>query len=357
MEGRRAVAVAGLGVAAAAAAALAFAATTRRLRPDDGATRDESDRPLHITVGDMELLDRAFNGLVPAAAQTEHDALHTAEFVRSMLHGQTSGKHVLVLVGSGGNGAAGLATARRLLAWGTSVTVVLCAGRQKLKGYAKEAIAAIDAMGALSPRLCRVLDASEVADECTAVPGVGATWSAAVASERLFGPDSRGVPVDLMIDAIFGYSLRGPPRPLQAAVVKAANAHPSPVVAIGVPSGPLRPPPLCGVCSSRARGMLSLCAHAHVRLVDSRYMYIITSGPDKRADPRHQQRVIDQHPRESAQDSTCRGGWCSSHASRRWPQSMSCSPRLEHGVLPRGRRWASTLSQTSVCRRSSSGLR
>ena len=44
------------------------------------------------------------------------------------------------------------------IGWGVSVRVVLCAGRAKLKGYAGEAIAALDAVAALDPARCRVVD-------------------------------------------------------------------------------------------------------------------------------------------------------------------------------------------------------
>jgi NAD(P)H-hydrate epimerase len=44
---------------------------------------------------------------------------------RTWLSGELTGRHVVVLAGSGGNGGGGLVAARRLTIWGASASVVL----------------------------------------------------------------------------------------------------------------------------------------------------------------------------------------------------------------------------------------
>ena len=42
---------------------------------------------------------------------------------------------------------------------------------------------------------------------------------------------------DLIVDALLGFGLAGPPAGATAALIRAANAHPAPVLAVDLPSG------------------------------------------------------------------------------------------------------------------------
>ena len=51
------------------------------------------------------------------------------------------------------------------------------------------------------------------------------------------GEAAHGDGVDLIVDGLIGYSLRGAPRGLTATLIRWANAHNAPVLALDIPSG------------------------------------------------------------------------------------------------------------------------
>jgi NAD(P)H-hydrate epimerase len=110
---------------------------------------------------------------------------------------------VVALAGTGGNGGDAMVAARLLHAWGAHVTVVLSKSRQGFSGIPAHHLGILDCMG---------IPVMEPADND--LP-----------------------PADLMIDGLFGFSLRGNPRDEAARLIALANAHPVPVLAIDVPSG------------------------------------------------------------------------------------------------------------------------
>ena len=115
------------------------------------------------------------------------------------------GKRVLVLTGPGGNGGGGLVCARNLHSWGADVRVF--------------ATAPPDArMGEVPRHQLRILDAM-------GVPTIVVKRTA-----RL--PEA-----DLIVDALVGYSLRGAPAGATAVLVRAANEHRAPTLALDVPTG------------------------------------------------------------------------------------------------------------------------
>ena len=123
--------------------------------------------------------------------------------VDRFLDGTPEGKRVIVLSGSGGNGGGGLVAARRLAGWGASISVHL------------------------------TRDPSEL----TGVPGFQLT--------ALYGLDvtiKRGISLtdgdpDLIIDAIIGYSLSGPPTGVAAEMITFADESPASVLSLDVPTG------------------------------------------------------------------------------------------------------------------------
>jgi NAD(P)H-hydrate epimerase len=124
------------------------------------------------------------------------------------LEGDVRGKRVLVLAGSGGNGGDGMVAARLLHAWGADIVVCLSHDPRALRGAAAhqaESLASLD-LPVHPPRPER--------EEPRALP-----------------------PADLVIDALLGFGLSGPPTGASASLIAAANTHGAPILAVDLPSG------------------------------------------------------------------------------------------------------------------------
>ena len=106
---------------------------------------------------------------------------------------------VLVVAGSGGNGGGGLVAARHLANRGVNVEVVLSRRPEELQGVPAHQLAVLQRMG---------------------VPFVTTVGD-----------------VDLLIDAVIGYSLRGGPGGRSRELIEAMNASASPVLSLDIPSG------------------------------------------------------------------------------------------------------------------------
>ena len=131
-----------------------------------------------------------------------------AAFARQrFLGGDARGRRVLVLAGSGGNGGDGLVAARLLLGWGARVEVALSHQPAALRGAAARQHRILVALG-LEP------SPPPAGDDPPALP-----------------------PADLVVDALLGFGLAGPPTGPAAALIRAANAHRAPVLAVDLPSG------------------------------------------------------------------------------------------------------------------------
>jgi NAD(P)H-hydrate epimerase len=114
-------------------------------------------------------------------------------------------RHVVVLAGRGGNGGGGLAAARRLAIWGAEVRVVLAHPDSAVGDVPKRQLASLQAIGV------RVHPPGE-------------------AASLMHEPD-------VVLDALLGYSLDGPPREPEADLIRTANAHAIPILALDLPSG------------------------------------------------------------------------------------------------------------------------
>ncbi len=131
-----------------------------------------------------------------------------AGFARSrFLGGDPRGRRVVVLAGSGWNGGDGLVAARLLRGWGASVEVRLSHPPDRLRGAARHQHRILEALGIGPVR-------PPAADEPPALP-----------------------PADLLIDALLGFGLSGAPTGVAAALIRAVNVHPAPVLAVDLPSG------------------------------------------------------------------------------------------------------------------------
>ncbi len=131
-----------------------------------------------------------------------------AAFARDrLLGGDARSKQVLVLAGSGGNGGDGMVAARLLHAWGARPAVWLSQDRDRLSTAAAHQAHSLAALGL-------PLHPPPATDEAIPLP-----------------------PADLIIDALLGFGLSGPPSGPAAHLITAANAHPAPVLAVDLPSG------------------------------------------------------------------------------------------------------------------------
>ncbi len=120
------------------------------------------------------------------------------------LGGDPRGRRVVVLAGSGGNGGGGLAAARRLHGWCATVEVWLTRDPDHLTAAAAHQL-----------RILRALGLPIHAPE----------------------EDSSLGPTDLVLNALVGYSLDGPPIGRIAALIRAANACAAPILSLDLPSG------------------------------------------------------------------------------------------------------------------------
>ena len=160
-----------------------------------------------IAADQMREVDRAMiedHGIV-LMQMMENAGRHLAALARSrFLAGDPRGRGVVILVGKGGNGGGGLVCGRRLHNWGANVRVCLAAPGEELGEVPRHQLAALEGMGV------GVAEAGELAD----LPAA-----------------------DIVVDALIGYSLRGDPQGPAAALIRAANGHRAPVLALDVPSG------------------------------------------------------------------------------------------------------------------------
>ena len=132
-----------------------------------------------------------------------------AVWARERLLGDVTGKRVLVLAGSGGNGGDGMVAARLLYAWGALPTVWLSHEAKMLRGPAAHQFQSLVALG---------------------IPLIPPPE--AERADPLALPET-----DLIIDALLGFGLSGPPSGASARLIAAANAHSAPILAVDLPSG------------------------------------------------------------------------------------------------------------------------
>jgi NAD(P)H-hydrate epimerase len=126
-----------------------------------------------------------------------------AELARRQLGGTVKGCSVVVLCGSGNNGGGGMTAARRLHNWGAQVVVALTRSADDLRGVPALQLDILQRMNIpfLEP-------ASPPPLTC-----------------------------DLILDAIIGYSLSGPPRGAAADFIRWANTQNVPILSLDTPSG------------------------------------------------------------------------------------------------------------------------
>ena len=163
-----------------------------------------------VTVAQMREVDElmvAEAGIV-LLQMMENAGRALATVVRESMGGTVRRRHVAVLAGSGGNGGGGLVAARRLACWGATVTAWLSSPPADLAGVP--------------------------AHQRDAAEACGVHLRTGPAGEA----DLDGM--DLVVDAVIGYSLTGPARGTPLALIDTAlraRARGLPVVSLDVPSG------------------------------------------------------------------------------------------------------------------------
>lgn len=120
------------------------------------------------------------------------------------LDGNPSGKRIVVLAGTGGNGGGALVCARRLHNWGAKVRVFVTKSDEDFTSIPAHQLDILKRMGVLISR------------------------TEAIA--RVENPE-------LIVDGVIGYSLKGNPRGAAGDLIRWANARQAPILALDAPSG------------------------------------------------------------------------------------------------------------------------
>jgi len=161
----------------------------------------------YLTTSHMIEVDRAMmeDYRIELIQMMENAGRNLAALARGrFLNGNPSGKHVVVLAGPGGNGGGALVAARRLSNWGAKVQVFITQPGQDFTPVPSHQLDILERMN---------------------VP-----VSQAVAIED-------GAQINLVVDGMIGYSLKGPPRGASKDLIQWANHQSAPILALDVPSG------------------------------------------------------------------------------------------------------------------------
>lgn len=140
---------------------------------------------------------------------TEGAGRSIAELALSMLGGKGRGQRVTVLAGGGNKGAAGLCAVRHLVNWNIDAHPVFGEIETEMAFTTRRQIATLREIGVVE----REPQMSEIDLE-----------------DELAG-------ADLVIDALVGYGLEGPPFGLAAALTDLAVAAQRPILAVDMPTG------------------------------------------------------------------------------------------------------------------------
>jgi NAD(P)H-hydrate epimerase len=163
----------------------------------------------YLTTDQMVEVDRAMIETyeIELIQMMENAGRNLAHLARGrFLDGDPRGKKIVVLAGTGGNGGGALVCARRLSNYGAEVQVVV----------------------------------TKADNDFTPVPGqqlnILRRMSVPIALAKS-QPEISFTDLDLIVDGIIGYSLKGSPRGAAAQLIRWANAQDAPILALDAPSG------------------------------------------------------------------------------------------------------------------------
>ena len=157
-----------------------------------------------LTTTQMIEVDRAMieDYHIKLIQMMENAGLAIAELARRQLRGAVKGHSIVVLCGSGNNGGGGMTAARRLQNWGADVLVALTKSADELRGVPAHQLDILQRIKI------------PILDSAASLPTPS-----------------------LILDAIIGYSLSGPPRSAAADLIRWANGQTAPILALDTPSG------------------------------------------------------------------------------------------------------------------------
>lgn len=157
-----------------------------------------------LTTAKMIEVDRAMleDYHIELIQMMENAGRALAELSRRWLGGAVKGHSVVILCGSGNNGGGGMTAARRLHNWGADVVVALTKSADELRGVPAHQLDILRRMK---------------------IP--------------LLDHASLPPTPSLILDAIIGYSLSGPPRGAAAELIRWANIQTAPILSLDTPSG------------------------------------------------------------------------------------------------------------------------
>ncbi len=141
---------------------------------------------------------------------TENAGRGLARLALAMLGGRGKGQVVVILAGGGNKGAAGLCAARHLVNWGFTVEPILADVESETSFAARRQLAILRESGVVEPG---DMEINEIAVE-----------------DQLLR-------ADLVVDALVGYGLEGPPVGIAAAATELAVASKKPILSLDVPTG------------------------------------------------------------------------------------------------------------------------
>jgi len=140
---------------------------------------------------------------------TEGAGRSIAELALAMMGGKGRGQRVVILAGGGNKGGAGLCAARHLVNWGVAAEPVFGEIESEMSFATRRQLNTLRAIG--------VVDRDEGMSEIDL-------------EDRLAGSA-------LIIDALIGFGLEGPPAGLAAALTELAVASGRPTLAVDMPTG------------------------------------------------------------------------------------------------------------------------
>lgn len=141
---------------------------------------------------------------------TENAGRAAALLCLAMLGGKGRGQRVVILCGGGNTGAAGLAAARHLSNWAFRVDPIFSGVEEEASFSTRRQLQTLRQAGILEPA---DLESSEITVE-----------------DQLAN-------ADLVVDALVGYGLEGPPQGIASAVAHLALQADRPTLALDVPTG------------------------------------------------------------------------------------------------------------------------
>lgn len=165
------------------------------------------DEPPYLTTEQMREVDRAMieDYGIDLTQMMENAGRALAHLARTrFLDADPSGKRVVVLAGTGGNGGGALVSARRLHNVGVRVQVVTTKEREAFRPVPRRQLDILRRMG---------------------LPIYAGDGTKDVGA------------LDLIIDGLIGYSLHGAPRGAAADLIRWANRQAAPILALDTPSG------------------------------------------------------------------------------------------------------------------------